>query len=114
MFGTDAEPIIVESDGTRPIVVVRKDIPNADDKRAQRLALADNRVHQIDLDWDAEVLAGFDADVLGELWTPDELSDLGQQWAEGVPDVEFKEYDESVENEVEYLTCPKCGHQWPK
>jgi len=82
VFGTDAEPIIVESDGTRPIVVVRKDIPNADDKRAQRLALADNRVHEIDLTWDAEVLAGFDADVLGDLWTPEELSDLGQQWAD--------------------------------
>ncbi len=27
---------------------------------------------------------------------------------------EFKEYDESVENEVEYITCPECGHKWPK
>lgn len=82
VFGTDAEPIIVETDGTRPVVVVRKDIPSADDKRAQRLALADNRVHEIDMSWDVEVLAGFDADVLGELWTPEELSDLGQQWAD--------------------------------
>jgi len=82
VFGTDAEPIIVESDGTRPVLVVRKDIPTADDKRAQRLALADNRVHEIDMSWDVEVLAGFDADVLGDLWTPDELSDLGQQWAD--------------------------------
>lgn len=82
VFGTDAEPIIVETDGTRPVLVVRTDIPNADDKRAQRLALADNRVHEIDMSWDVEVLAGFDADVLGELWTPEELSDLGQQWAD--------------------------------
>lgn len=82
VFGTDAEPIIVETDGTRPVLVVRTDIPNAEDKRAQRLALADNRVHEIDMSWDVEVLAGFDADVLGELWTPEELSDLGQQWAD--------------------------------
>lgn len=82
VWGTDAEPIVVESDGTRPVLVVRTDIPNADDKRAQRLALADNRVQEMDLTWDVEVLAGFGADVLGELWTPDELSDLGQQWAD--------------------------------
>lgn len=30
------------------------------------------------------------------------------------PDVTFKEYDESVADEVEYLTCPECGHKWPK
>jgi DNA modification methylase len=82
VFGTDAEPIVVETDGTRPVLVVRTDIPTADDKRAQRLALADNRVQEIDLTWDVEVLAGFDADVLGDLWTPEELSDLGQQWAD--------------------------------
>ena len=82
VFGTDAEPIVVETDGTRPVLVVRTDIPNADDIRAQRLALADNRVHEIDMSWDVEVLAGFDADVIGELWTPEELSDLGQQWAD--------------------------------
>jgi hypothetical protein len=82
VFGTDAEPIIVETDGTRPVLVVRTDIPNADDKRAQRLSLADNRIHSLDLSWDVEVLAGFDADVLGDLWTPEELSDLGQQWAD--------------------------------
>jgi hypothetical protein len=30
------------------------------------------------------------------------------------PDVEFPEYDESIAGDVEYLTCPKCGHKWPK
>lgn len=81
VFGTDAEPIVIESDGSRPVVVVRTDIPTAHDQRAQRLALADNRIHELDLSWDVEVLAGLDAEVLGELWTGDELSDLGQQWA---------------------------------
>lgn len=76
VFGTDAEPIVIESDGSRPVVVVRTDIPTAHDQRAQRLALADNRVHEIDLSWDVEVLAGLDADVLGDLWTGDELDQL--------------------------------------
>jgi len=25
-----------------------------------------------------------------------------------------KEYDESIEETVEYITCPECGHKWPK
>ena len=114
VFGVDAEPIVVETDGRRPIIVKRTDIATADDPRAQALALSDNRVAELDLSWDVEVLAGLDAETLGNLWTPEELSDLGQQWADGAPDVDFKEYDESVENEVEYLTCPECGHKWPK
>jgi hypothetical protein len=27
---------------------------------------------------------------------------------------EFKEYDETVADDVEYITCPSCGHRWPK
>lgn len=27
--------------------------------------------------------------------------------------VEFKEYNESVESEVKYHTCPNCSHKWP-
>jgi hypothetical protein len=81
VFGTDIEPIVVHSDGTRPVIHVRDDIPNAADKRAVRLALAANRSAELDLAWDVEVLASFDADMLDGLWTADELSDLGQQWA---------------------------------
>jgi len=29
-------------------------------------------------------------------------------------DVEFKEYDESAADDVQTLTCPKCGHSFPK
>jgi hypothetical protein len=82
VFGVEVEPIIVHSDGTRPIIHVRDDIPNAADKRAVRLALAANRAAELDLSWDVAVLAGLDADVLDGLWTADELSDLGQQWAD--------------------------------
>ncbi len=27
---------------------------------------------------------------------------------------EFKEFDESVEDEVKYIECPSCGHKFPK
>ena len=81
VFGVDAEPIIVHSDGTRPVIHVRDDIPNAADKRAVRLALAANRAAELDLAWDVEVLAGLDADVLDGLWDASELSALGDAWA---------------------------------
>ena len=29
-------------------------------------------------------------------------------------DVSFKEYDESAADDVELVTCPKCGHSFPK
>jgi len=39
------------------------------------------------------------------------LDDLAKD-AKLTPD--FKEYDESVEGEVETITCPSCGHVFPK
>jgi hypothetical protein len=77
VFGVEVEPIIVTSDGTRPIIHVRSDIPNAQTPAAQRIAIASNRVAELDLSWDVEVLAGLGADVLQDLWTPEELSALG-------------------------------------
>jgi len=113
VFGMDAEPIVVTTDGTRPVVVIREDIPNAEDRRAQRLALADNRIHELDLDFDVDVLVGFAPDDLAELWTPEELSDLGQAWAAehepAEPPEDFAEYDEGIETDY---CCPKCGYTW--
>jgi len=34
------------------------------------------------------------------------------QAEEEMPD--FKEYDESVADDVEMIECPKCGHRFPK
>jgi hypothetical protein len=44
----------------------------------------------------------------------DELAAILEQAADDLAGVEFKEYDESVADEVEYITCPQCGHKWPK
>jgi hypothetical protein len=51
------DAIVVETDGTRPVVVRRTDIPTADDERAVRLGLAANRVAELNLSWEPEVLA---------------------------------------------------------
>lgn len=56
---TDAlpvEPIVIETDGKRPIIVKRTDIKKASDPKAVRLALEANRIAQVDLNWDTDVL----------------------------------------------------------
>jgi hypothetical protein len=53
----DVEPIIVESDGTRPVIVKRTDIPNTSDPRARRLSVAANQITAKDWNPDAAILA---------------------------------------------------------
>lgn len=73
------DPIVIDSDGTRPIVVRRVDIPSADDPRAKRLGLAANRVGQLNLEWEPGVLAELAGEMdLSGLFRPDELADLAQ------------------------------------
>lgn len=72
------DAIVVESDGTKPVIVRRTDIESADDPKAQRLGIAANRVAQVDLSWDAEVLAELaDSGVeLNDLFSADEITEL--------------------------------------
>ena len=73
------DPIVIDSDGTRPIVVRRVDIPNADDPRAKRLGIAANRVGQVNLEWEPDVLAALAEEMdLGGLFRPDELAEYAQ------------------------------------
>jgi len=62
VFGPDVRPIVVHSDGTRPIVHVRDDIPDADDPRAKRLGVADNLIAAMDWNPDGELLAALAAE----------------------------------------------------
>lgn len=49
--------LVVESDGTRLVVVQRVDLDMLHDVAARELGIADNRVGQMNLDWDAAALA---------------------------------------------------------
>lgn len=70
-------PLVVETDGSRPVVLKRVDIPTADDPRAVRLGLAANRIAQTNLEWDTSVLAELGESIdLSQMWTRDELADL--------------------------------------
>lgn len=56
------DAIVVRSRGDKPIIHIREDIPTADDPRAKRLGIAANRVAELNLGWDADVLAELDAE----------------------------------------------------
>jgi len=70
--------ILVPSDGSRLVAVQRTDLDLETDANARQLAWADNRVGELDLDWDVTKLledigAGMDLD---GMFKPDELEEL--------------------------------------
>lgn len=72
------DAIVVRSDGSKPVIHIREDIPSADDPRAKRLGIAANRVAQLNLEWSPEVIAELasEGDVLDGLFSDQELTDL--------------------------------------
>ena len=119
-FGEDVEPIIVDADGTRPIIVRRIDIPSADDPKAKKLAIAANRIASVDLDWDAEVLASIAEEIdISDMFFDDELAALVERDEEETPDFEPVGMDEqgrldqTQSKEID-CKCPQCGHEFIK
>lgn len=102
------DAIVVDSDGTRPIVVRRTDIPSATDARAVRLGLAANRVASLNLEWEPGVLAEIAQEMdLSALFNADELADVMQ----AVPSFDPVGIDEQGRlDEKAQCTCPECGH----
>ena len=100
---------------------IRADIlpENTDPMVVKRIMLADN-LHAQNSDPDTTLLAtllqeqqdaGFDLAALG---TDDEtlrqmLESLGDEVLDGAPDVQFKEYDESIEEGMDTELCQQCG-----
>jgi hypothetical protein len=104
---------VVRTDGKRLVVVQREDLDLSDDTgTARKLAYYDNRAGEVGLEWDTEqLLADLSAGVdLSSMFTTEELDNLLQT----IPDIEFKEYDESTADDVEMCECPECGHRFPK
>lgn len=73
------EIIIVPTDGRQLVATQRVDV-DLDSPQGRRMALRDNRVSEVDLAWDADVLKELGADVnLSDLWREDELAELLEQ-----------------------------------
>jgi DNA modification methylase len=69
---------VVETDGRRLVVVQRTDLDLSTDARARQLALADNRIAELDLAWDPAILKQLQAEALdiATLWTEEEFERL--------------------------------------
>lgn len=70
--------VVVQTDGTKLVVVQRTDLDLGADPAAKALGVADNRVAQVGLEWDAQVLQDLVAEGadLGALFTDKELAEL--------------------------------------
>jgi hypothetical protein len=74
----DVEPIVIDSDGTRPIIIRRTDIPNAETARARRLSVAANAIAKADFNPDGELLkewAGED-DAIRKMFADSEWTEI--------------------------------------
>src|SRR5215475_8525353 len=69
---------VVETDGTFLVAIQRNDLDLRTDERAKALAIADNRVGELDLEWDVEMLKQLRAEGLdlSAFWTADEFATL--------------------------------------
>ena len=76
-FGEEVEPIIVRSDGSRPVIHIREDLATADDPRAVELGIAANRVAEVNLSYDLDVLNEIGGEIdLSSMFYPQELESL--------------------------------------
>jgi hypothetical protein len=77
-IGMIENPIVVQSDGTRPIIHQRTDLDLETDDRAKKLAIYQNRVGETNLDWSPDVLRALSEDGtdLSKMFTDEELAAL--------------------------------------
>jgi hypothetical protein len=79
-FGQEIEPITVHTTGDRPVIVIRDDIPTADDPRAIRLGVGDNRISELNYDPDIELLSAIADEIdISDMYFDDELAKLAEQ-----------------------------------
>lgn len=79
---------VVKTDGHHLVAVQRDDLDLATDPRAKALAIADNRVGELDLEWDADMLQQLKADGLdlAPFWTAGEFATLFAETKAGLTD----------------------------
>ncbi|MGC4107272.1 MAG: hypothetical protein QM753_13195 [Thermomicrobiales bacterium] len=98
---------VVEAEGDTLIAVRRR---NLSPEQKRRLALFDNRAAEL-ATWDRNVLRSLAAEIdLAGIFSDDDLASL----LADAPDITFPEYDESAAEEVAHVTCPQCGHTFPR
>lgn len=103
------DAIVVETDGTKLVVVKRTDLDLATDEKAKKLAIADNRTGQISLSWQTEVLADLNQQVdLSGFFTKDELKGLFEE----DDNREGDRGNRGKEPKEVYCVCPECQYRF--
>lgn len=114
--GKEAPGGIRASDGMWSVPVVRG-VSFETDAEMDAYVIADNRLTETG-GWDEPALASILADLAveeeGLRGVGFDKDDLDALLASLPAAIEFPEYDESIADEVEYITCPECSHRWPK
>ena len=101
------EVVVVKTKGQQLVAVQREDL-EINEPRAKKLALADNRVAEVNLSWDPEILKEMQADVkLDGLWTDEELKKILD--TQEVEPTNFNRGNDGARNTI---TCPNCGEQF--
>lgn len=105
------EAIIIETDGTRPLVHIRTDVEPGSEQ-AVLLGLEDNRAAEVSLNLDRTIMLDFKAKFdLKPLWSDEEFKMKFELPApeQVTPPDDFSSYDESLETAYQ---CPKCHYAW--
>jgi DNA modification methylase len=105
------QDIVVKSDGTKLVAVQRTDL-NITDPKARALAIADNRVGELDLEWNPEVLKGITEDGvdLGAFFTGAELNALFGGDAGDKPETSSSNDGQAAALRKKWKTAP--GQLW--
>jgi ParB-like chromosome segregation protein Spo0J len=106
---------VIEASDNELIAVQRKDW---NDATAKGYAIADNRSAELG-EWNHDVLSSTmkkidDLIDLSGLGFSDAQLDHFRKIDDVLDDVEFPEYNESVEKDVKMIKCPECGHHFAK
>lgn len=100
---------VIESDGSSLVAVQRGDLDLKRDKKARELAIADNRVGELDLEWNPEMLASLDVD-LQQFWNENELNALLGEFHKTELSAPEPRLDHAAELQKKWKT--KLGQIW--
>jgi hypothetical protein len=95
---------VIETDGSLLVAVQRGDLDLKRDKKAKELAIADNAVGEIDLEWNPEVLASLEVD-LTLFWNENELKSLLKDFRSSELTAPEPKLDQAAELEKKWKTA---------
>lgn len=122
IFGVEAEPIVIKSDGKRPLIHVREDLDLDDpdpNNPARKLAYNDNITSWLSFELDpavtmADIESGFDFQAIGV-----SLEELGEMLEGGVQELlnppNFQPVGADTQPRLDRknpITCPHCGQEF--